>query len=266
MSVLSNEKYSFVNKLVQSVIEDLHLDDYHFEIDNSSATANGYMSLIFFVEVRHKNGTLHLAVKASTQDEEQRKFADFSQVFALEIHIYKNVFQAFDEFQKERSIQRPFNGVAKYFLGCSKEGSEGLVLENLRATGFCLANRQEPLDENQVVLVLREYGRFHAISYAMKDQKPKKFRQLTENMIDCFKIFLERPGSIENYQARFGILSDVLRKQNCKNVAERIDRFISRIPDFMINCAKPDDHHSVILHGDCWTNNIMFKYRVTIAI
>lgn len=258
----TKQKYPVVNKLVQRVIKKFQLEDYHIETDDSAATANGYLGVIFFVQVTHRKGTLHLVVKAGTQNKNQRNFINVGEIFVREVFFYKEIFPAMLEFQKERLVSHPFLGVAKCYDAYLGTDSEGFVLENLKAKGFRLWNRLIPMDENHVKLVLQEYGRFHALSVAMKDQNPQKFKQLTHNYDDTFKEFLKSTNSVENYRARFGILADLLRKQGRSDVAEKVKKFLSEIEDFMMNCSGATDPHSVILHGDCWCNNIMFKYEV----
>lgn len=241
---MNNQKYSFVIKLVKCVIQKLQLEDYHIDIDDSSATSNGYLGVIFFVEVTHRKGTLHLAVKASTQEENQRSYLNVNQLFNTEINFYQTVFPGFNEFQKEKSIERPFDSVPKCYYASCREGNEGLVMENLRAKGFRLWNKQLPMDENHVALVLREYGRFHAISYALRDQSPDTFHRLSESMDDSFKGFFERTRATDHKKARLRTVSSVLRKQGRDDVADKLDKFLRELHDFiLINCVSSDRRH-----------------------
>lgn len=260
MNVSNNQRCSVVTESVHRVIKNLQLEDFHIDIDDSSATANGFLGVISFVEVKHKKGALHLAVKLT--NDEQRDFVNLNQMFAREVLFYEKVFPALDEFQKGRGVEKPFTSVAKCYLASSKNGCEALVMENLKSKGFQLLNRLVPMDENHVAFVLREYGRLHALSFALKDQKPEKYREIAEEMDDCFKGFLQSTKAIGHYEARFRILADLLRKQGRDDVARKVDKFVGKLGDFLMNYSDPNHPQSVVVHGDCWTNNMMFKYEV----
>lgn len=262
MNENTEQKYKIVNMLVERVIQHLQIQDYRLEIDDSSATANGFLGVIFFVKVIDKKGTLNLVVKAGSQNEKQRNFINIGDIFGREIYFYKKILPAMSDFQKARLVKQPFISYPKCYEAYSSADCEGLVLENLKAKGFSLWNRLVPMDENHISLVLREYGRFHAISLAMKDQNPEQFKQLTRNYDDCFNQFLIRVKACEHYRNRFKIISDVLSKQGRQELSAKVKKFIDEIEPVLMNCAKPDDQYSVILHGDCWCNNMMFRYEV----
>lgn len=256
------EEYRIANSLVLRYIQKLQLEDYHLEVDDSSATANGYLGAIFFVKVVHKKGTLNLVVKAGCQNANQRNFVNVGDIFGREIYFYKEVVPAINNFQWERVVKQPFVGIPKCYETYLGAESEGLILENLKTKGFKLWSRFIPMDESHIKFAVKEYGKLHAISFAMKDQNPEKFKQLTKNYHDTFKKFLECVNAFEPYRARFRILSEVLKKQRRQELADKVHKFIDELEPFLKNCADPDDLHSVILHGDCWCNNMMFKYEV----
>jgi hypothetical protein len=59
-----------------------------------------------------------------------------------------------------------------------------IVLEDLSPAGYVTANRSECLDFDHCVAVLQTLGRFHALSFAMRDQDPEGF----ETLASCVKV------------------------------------------------------------------------------
>lgn len=52
-----------------------------------------------------------------------------------------------------------------------------VILEDLRPQGFKLWDKKKPTPIENARLVMRELGKFHGLSIAMKDQKPQEFSQ-----------------------------------------------------------------------------------------
>jgi hypothetical protein len=59
-----------------------------------------------------------------------------------------------------------------------------IVLEDLSPTGYVTADRTKGLDFDHCVAVLQTLGRFHALSFAMKDQDPEGFK----TVVNCVKV------------------------------------------------------------------------------
>lgn len=53
------------------------------------------------------------------------------------------------------------------------------MLEDLQAKNFTTANQ---LTDQHVRLVMQALGKFHAVSFAMKQKQPEDFKKLTANM------------------------------------------------------------------------------------
>lgn len=122
-------------------------------------------------------------------------------------------------------------------------------------------HRSESLTREHVNLVMAALGKFHAISFAVKDQQPTKFKQLT---CDMTEIFL-RPNDVnmENYVNSYNKkVIDAAALLGNAAILKKVEKIFSgnvfrSIFDYVSNeSAQP---YSIICHGDCWTNNTMFK-------
>lgn len=58
------------------------------------------------------------------------------------------------------------------------------MLEDLSPAGYVTADRAKGLDFDHCIAVLQTLGRFHALSFAMKDQDPEGF----ETVANCVKV------------------------------------------------------------------------------
>lgn len=55
-------------------------------------------------------------------------------------------------------------------------------MEDLKASDFEMIHHADPNTADHVKLVMQGLGKLHAISFAMKDQEPKKFKELASNI------------------------------------------------------------------------------------
>lgn len=133
-------------------------------------------------------------------------------------------------------------------------------MQDLCTAGFATINsRTSEVTPDHVRLVMQGLGKFHAISFALKDQQPDTFRTLTENLHEVFinrtnntlRFYLNSQSSLA-----FGAVSDR------PDLLEKVTAFYKREAiDWAADCIDTANTGaaSVISYGDVWQNNIMFK-------
>ncbi|XP_063708601.1 uncharacterized protein LOC134837176 [Culicoides brevitarsis] len=184
-------------------------------------------------------------------------------LFHNEIAFYKNIYPEFQAFQREHGVRDDdaFTALPKCFYA----EDNVLVLEDMRETGYRMQDRKEGLSVEQIKLVLIELAKFHALNLAMKFKEPERFRLQKEQISEG--IFRrEHKHWYENY---YGALTSNAIGMVCDGLPER-PKYINKVKDFCKNffedftnllaCETP---LSVLCHGDCWTNNLLFSYTPT---
>ncbi|XP_039288740.1 uncharacterized protein LOC111057281 isoform X2 [Nilaparvata lugens] len=157
------------------------------------------------------------------------------------------------------------NGDGHNLLTCDSywplPGPNIIVLEDLSALGFKMADRQALLNYEEAVLVLKTVARFHAASYRLHMEDPV--------LVEGFKEVLlneqnrqERPRYVNN---TFQVAADEFqsRPETEKYGAKfrkLIDRSWTVIADLMEPNKDETDSFNVLNHGDLWCTNILFKY------
>lgn len=61
-----------------------------------------------------------------------------------------------------------------------------IVLNDVTPLGFDQATRQTCLTFEQIRNIIEAMARFHAVSFAFKDQKPKDFKSITSKLFETY--------------------------------------------------------------------------------
>ncbi|KAF7273067.1 hypothetical protein GWI33_014194 [Rhynchophorus ferrugineus] len=242
-----------LEKILRGIAENLNLEHYNVSKDVSTDFADGFTSLFCTSQLKDEdNGkTYTIAIKKAPV---YNQF-DYKILFRNEESFYKKVFPFMESFQQEAGIKEPFNNIAKFY-GSDSENNVHIALENLKEAGYIMHNKKEYLDQNHLEYIFKLYGKFHAISFAIKHKNPEKYRELTGSLNDIFQVLNELllggcqtslTGSLKALDAESETYHKV--KDLIDNVKER----------FNTACSYKGEY-SCVTHGDCWSNNMLFKY------
>lgn len=167
------------------------------------------------------------------------------------------------QFEESKGVIIEENGFTEYpkcYHSVGIELSECLMLEDLGVRGFKTIDRvNENYTVEHVALVMRALGKFHAISFALKDQQGEIFKELTSKLSERFIRFddpFKRVFFNKHAQAIFQVLSD---EKDAHLLVKMRKLFERDAIDIAADCLNTE-LGSVISHGDVHMNNIMFKY------
>nr|XP_014286210.1 uncharacterized protein LOC106687052 isoform X2 [Halyomorpha halys] len=137
--------------------------------------------------------------------------------------------------------------------------SESLVLEDLKAAGFSLVQRQIGIDMEHGQLALRSLARYHAIGKVLEERDVISKGEFDTHPFMTNSRYVEtlsypglqalRKAMEQHWGPEWATVASKL------NITS--DVFYSKVK----SCSVYTEKDFVCLnHGDCWTNNIMFKY------
>lgn len=184
-----------------------------------------------------------------------------------EMNFYQNILPELDTFRIKFGNNKilPMSIPTFYYGSCDDKESDVLVLEDLKVYNYSLvADKMKGLDFNHCKLVLQELGCFHALSIAFKILQPDNFNKIKSGIKEVMfsdeyretfaNINLPCNAALNMIKIRF---SDTEHA----NVIDKTENFIHQFYDKMIKLVECESSLSVINHGDCWSNNIMFQYN-----
>lgn len=204
---------------------------------------------------------LNLLCKLAPANAQRRKefLADF--LFGREAYFYNTVAPEFVRFQQEKGLSEEdqFRAFPKcYEAVCDPENEiYAIIMQDLRPEGFGMWPKQEPLPPTHWKLYVRELAKFHAISFAMRDQLPEQFEKF-KKMNDVIQLFVEDPKKTEFFQNCYKRAIDALEKDECKNAMREIK---NNVPEYVSSSLGKEaaDRYGVVSHGDSWNNNLLFR-------
>ncbi|XP_055307283.1 uncharacterized protein LOC129571502 isoform X2 [Sitodiplosis mosellana] len=210
--------------------------------------------------------TSKLFLKVAPSDEYRRKQFHVRKCFLREIYIYEKILPYFREFQEDRDILVNEDGFHEYCL-CYKsidaEPIECLFLQDLSKLSFSMVDKREVTVEH-ILLVMNLLGKFHAVSYAIKDQQPDQFSEIVNKLQEHIYRHGYSSDLTEAYNAAaMNVINSITDDQDV-HLLEAVLRLYERDQyDIMVECVDGNaaEPHAVIVHGDMWSNNTMFQFN-----
>lgn len=148
---------------------------------------------------RDSNGTkcvykLHLLCKLAPSNAAHRKEFLAELLFAREALMYNNIFPMFAKLQEEKGLSKEecFTAYPKcYEAIADPENSQFvIIIEDLRSKGYTMWPKHKPVLVNHAHAVMKQLGRLHGITFALKDQRPDVYEELKQ-VEDLIHAFLE---------------------------------------------------------------------------
>lgn len=122
--------------------------------------------------------------------------------------------------------------------------------------------RNEAITANHVRLVMESLGKFHAISFALKDQHLDKFEELSSSLkVPVISREDESQRKLLKKQSLY--LFDAMSGEEDAHLAAALKKLFTKEPaDIALDCLnlKLIGPATVISHGDAWQNNFMFRH------
>lgn len=235
--------------------------EYKFETKAGSNDGDNFLGIMTAITLRGtKIGQitieeLHLLCKTPQAIGKNR-------LFRREIYVYSKLLPAFVEFQRDHGL----SDTDRFLLfpkvyACEANETNGtyiLIMQDLRAEHFKMWPREDTLPLDHQLFILRELGKLHGISFAMKAQRPQQFDQFKCLRDESFEDDLRlKAGTFIKMEIERAVnaLNDVRHKR-------MMERFQCTYPKMVHEyiLGEMSDEFAVITHSDCWCNNFLFQY------
>ncbi|KAK5642416.1 hypothetical protein RI129_008583 [Pyrocoelia pectoralis] len=267
---MSSNDHKTIAERVLNFLKRLHGEDmqnnYSINMKNVTNVGENWMGIINNVVLKGNDNEKNwdLIIKLAPNQERYRKSFPIRAVYVREIFVYDNVIVEFLNLQQEKKLANIFNPFVKCYTMTLDVYEEGVVMDNMKVKGFETLNYRLPMSYPHAELVIKELGKLHALSFAIRDQKPYLFKYFEDNCKESFFNSLI-------YKYTIIIITNlgkaVLKTYNPvkdRTEFEALQNSLKNVPDVlksMLNIEK-FGKYSVINHGDFQARNFLYKYEI----
>lgn len=168
----------------------------------------------------------------------------------------------FREFEQSKGvvINHAFTEYPKCYHTVDGELQESLVLEDLCVHNFRLINKPtEKPNVDHINLILIALAKLHAISFAMEDQQPEKFKKLISKLDETYL----RSGLLsirEFFKNQTKDVVKVVSDEKDAHLLAKVNKLLEKEPFDIAIEGVSAEFGGVITHADVSINNALFKY------
>lgn len=216
-----------------------------------------------FVKLRKKSSSVchHFVVKQTIPAKTDKNKEILRNSYFNEIHFYDNIVKQYEKFANSFPNAKKFDKVPKAYAVRAEEGKEKIVMENLKELGFQMLPRNGNFNDEHMKLLMEVYGEFHGVSAAFREHNPEGFQKLTgvfknstENALELARPYI--PMMMKN-------LIELVEDESIK---QKLKIYTEKGAELAINSLQYNGKNPVVNQGDCWSNNVMLKYDVSIKL
>ncbi|KAJ8895514.1 hypothetical protein PR048_000850 [Dryococelus australis] len=240
----------------------LSITDYHVKV--LSSNGDYYLSEMQRIAIKllcagNKVSNVFLMVKKLPPGNKIQKILSESSSFPNEIKMFSQVLPKCQAIL-EGSAPGRFRQFAARHIYSQNKCPYFLIFSDLATEGFRMAKRQRGLDLDHCLLVMKSLGRYHAVSVALHDRDPQLVESFKENFFSE-----EATSDFVKSLSRSSIVSIAnlarLWPEGGETMASKLLHVADTICERLRQQLSPEHNRlNVLIHGDLWTNNMLFKY------
>lgn len=220
-----------------------------FEVraDLDQKLGDGFMGQIYTGEIwdSTKQNRLDVVIKRT-----QIQDKDFEALYRNEVVFYTLVLKSLGNFHAVPTLYH-HNSLGNYAY---------LVMENLKKQGYQLFPKEKHFDQKHLRLIFREYAHFHASSFVWRSRDPQEYHRVHHREYqDLHSRRLEVSASILEHSTR-AALSHL---EPSSELYRDLEELPQNLLPTLLKASEYTGRYGCSVHGDCWSNNLLFRYEVS---
>ncbi|XP_058451237.1 uncharacterized protein LOC131430350 isoform X2 [Malaya genurostris] len=253
--------------LLELIRAELKTDDHTLEITAGSQKGDNYSCLIYRAQAtcRRSGKQVNIIAKLPPQNEARRNQFFVRPCFEREISVYEEIFPMMREFYRSKGLNREdsFHQVPHCLKSSFVDREEAIFMRDLKAVGFQMVDRHRDMSLEHYQLMLKALARLHATSFALKDQQPARFERF-RSMKEILAIPEAHAVMGPWYSQMAARTMELLDEQKEPEVYQKTKKVLTlswpELARDLLN-GQNAEPYAVIAHGDCWHNNLLYRYE-----
>lgn len=208
----------------------------------------------------NKTKEYNLMMKFNSGNEMDREYARYTYTDLNELLVYSDVIQEFNAFQEREAGGKYPVAIPEFIYGVCDGDEYVLVMQDVSVLGYKTEPKKKGLDLTHILMAVEQVARLHAVSHAYQQkhdflERYPSFKTddrvfcifFTEFMAIFFDFVVEGLGERED-------LRHIAKKMSANRDA-LLDKFKA-----MISRESTANRVPCLVHGDAWTNNLMYSH------
>ncbi|KAL0829687.1 hypothetical protein ABMA28_003192 [Loxostege sticticalis] len=246
-------------QFIREVLEKRGFTNNKVLFEPAGKVGDNYVANVKRITVKVEGGDdFKMIAKIATQLESLRTVMSTNIMFNNEIIMYEQFLPKINSLQVEAGVPEKDRLKFAQCYGClSEEPHELVLLEDLKVLGYAMLDRLSTMNEDAVLLVLKNFAILHSMSYVLKHLEPETYTSFSSRLIQMWSIVFNKPEQrafmeqVEN--GALEVLDDENYKKAIRGVVSQTHTFADKIK------KHENPKYLAIQQGDAWTNNLMFK-------
>lgn len=221
-----------------------------------SQAGDNYMSRTIAADIKDDEKALSLFLKYGHAVVNS---VPIDKLYSNEIYFYDEIYKILSKFSEARGVKDAFIDVPKCYGTSTKFV---IAFENLKNVGYNIFGRKKVMNESHIAIVLKSLARYHALCFAFKDQERECFDDISNKIYNYFYEAAQGDTDgfkkvVESTMKEFILELDTVKDKHISDKCQNSLQQLKKITE------DQDNKHFIIVKGDCWSNNIMFRYEVS---
>ncbi|XP_030030729.2 uncharacterized protein LOC115447683 [Manduca sexta] len=245
---------------IRDVLEKRGYKDTKVTIQAVGKDGDNFIASVKRIVVRNENGEFRMIAKFATQHELLRANMGLESLFRNEHIMYTSVLPKFHELEEQADLPKEDRLRFPVCYGSSTAAPhEVILLEDLQVPGFIMMDRFETLSDECIKSGLKKLALLHSLSYALKNKELDVFNEYKSTLFNMWADVANRPNITTFSKPIENVLSTLVDGDQRKRLIK--DSIVHGLKlGLKLENHDKDSKYSAILHGDSWTNNILFRF------
>lgn len=260
----------YIVKLIDDIAKREQFSEYRIELlGDALKRGENFTGKLAFLQLsgtRSNDGQstpslMHLALKTVPSNRNRREVFQGITGFKCEVEMYTKVLPRLVAFQDEKHVntEDQFLAFPKVYASVFDESNDrfAIVMEDLRIKNYRISSRLNNTTYEHARLVVTKLARFHAISFAMRDQNLNAFHEIVRNEKLSSQFMKDDLGyEIVNIFDRS--IAALQSEKHKKLIEDLKTNYLEWVEKFSNEQFVGES--GVLLHGDCGNKNVLFQY------